>query len=59
MRIADLIKRLQVVLKDYGDVEVDVLTETSETGQVEQALGDVAVSTGGGEVRAKLLPPNF
>ena len=58
MKLELLINRLVNVAKEYGgELEVDVITETDETGQVEQKLGDVAVSIR--QRRVKLVPESF
>lgn len=67
MKLQALINRLQEIADKYGDMEVDILTETKKTGQVEQLLGDVAVSNSyfaegiltPNQPRAKLLPEGF
>lgn len=57
MKAAKLIKWLQEKVEKYGDVDVDMITETEKSGQVEQPVSDIAYSPE--EKRIKLLPENF
>lgn len=60
MKVTQLMKELEYVLVKYGDIEIDILTETKKTGQVEQELGGIAVSVGKKRsTRLKLLPEGF
>jgi hypothetical protein len=61
MMLSALIKNLQELEDKYGDFPVDVLTETENTGQVEQELGGVAISVGRDPKasRVKLYPKDF
>lgn len=43
MKISLLIARLEQVQSLYGDLEVQMCTETEKTGQVQQAVADLAV----------------
>jgi hypothetical protein len=56
--VTKLIKRLQEVEAKYGDIEIRMCTETDKTGQVEQAVADLAVSQGYKKV-VILLPEGF
>lgn len=58
MTIEELIARLVTLSEEYGNnTEVDILTETERSGQVEQSLADIAYSPR--DKRIKLLPKDF
>ena len=64
MKLSQVIKDLQEVLIDYGDIEGDVLVEDLSDGgfgQIEQEFGGVAVSPGRTPdlARFKLLSKDF
>lgn len=56
MKASKLIQHLQDLVYKYGDLDVDLITETTEV-QTEQPLGDVGYSPL--HKRIKLMPEGF
>lgn len=57
MKASKLAEYLLELAKKYNDPEVDILTETTKSGQIEQPAADIAYSPR--ENRIKILPEDF